>query len=88
MIDNAAWVWASFAFSRGFSARNRSVSVLPASPAAAADVFPDRFADPATRRCRGLCPFPDVGMEQALPPQDRGLLAVRGRLVLGHDRAL
>jgi len=46
MIDNAAWVWASFAFSRAFSARNRSVSRSARdNRAVVAEVFPDLFVD-------------------------------------------
>jgi len=48
MIDNAAWVWASFAFSRAFSARNRSVSRSARDRRdVVADVFEEPFADPA-----------------------------------------
>ncbi len=48
MIDNAAWVWASFAFSRVFSARSRSVSrSARVNRAVVAEVFPEPFAGPA-----------------------------------------
>jgi hypothetical protein len=48
MIDNAAWVWASFAFNRSFSARNRSVSRSARDRrAVVAELFLDPFADPA-----------------------------------------
>ena len=39
-------------------------------------------------RVAGCRPFPHVGVEQAFPPQYRGLLAVRGRFVLGDDPCL
>ena len=86
MISTTACDLASSRRSRWFSARSRPGSFLPAG-GSPGPVRPPGRRRPGIERVASRRPFPDLRLIQAIPPQHRGLLPVRRRLILrDHPR--